>query len=172
VSSGTARIAVIVALVVAGVAVLANGFGDAATTVAAPSGASSTSPSSPSPTTASESASPTETPKPKVEGVTVMVFNGTDVTGLASQGQQTLTDAGYSAPFDPTNSPVGGMAETAVYYRAGPDAAQHRSNAQRIADKFFKGATVDPLGVDFQDVVDKTVQVVVVLGEDYAARVA
>jgi hypothetical protein len=174
VSLGTGRIVVIVALVVGGVALLANGFSDAAPNVAAPSGTQSTTPTATTTPTTGPTAtdSPVSTPAPLPPAkVVIAVFNGTTALGLAAQGQLTLTDAGYKAgPGSPANSPVPGVQKTVVYFRTGTsaDAAQNQSDAQAIADKYFKGAKVLELGPDYETAVDKTVQVVVVLGQDYA----
>lgn len=177
VNLGTGRIVVIVALIVAGLAILANGFSDGAS-VAAPGGGTVVSPSGSSSATPSSGATPTVTtsplPNPQQPGrVTVAVFNGTAAPGLAAQGDQTLTDAGYTsgqAPADYVPKPV---AKTTIYYRTGPDAAQNQANAQEVADTFFKGALVKPLGsgTDVSSKVNNSVQVVVVLGEDYATKV-
>lgn len=169
---GSARILVIVALIVAGVVILTDGFGHGVSTVGATGGTSA----SPSPTggaSPTSAVSPTQAalPTPQVpKDVKVAVFNGTSSPGLAAQGQQALTDDGYVAPQDPANSPVqGGAAKTIVYYRGGPDADQNKSDAKAIADTYFSGAQVKLLGPDFQTAIADSVQVLIVLGEDYAA---
>jgi len=177
VNLGTARIVVIVALVVAGVAILANGF-DAGTSALAPAGAavgSATPTATSGPTGSSPTTGPTLAPLPDPlppGDVTVAVFNGTATTGLAAQGEQTLTDAGYVSGQDPADSPVKPIPKTTIYYRGGPDAEQNQADAQEIADSFFKGASVQELGEDFDnpDTLSKKVQVVVVLGENYAKK--
>ncbi len=174
---GTARIVVLVALVVAGVAILVNGFGGqsvALPNAAAPSGspsASATSRPSGGATSDSPSTAPLPDPQPPAD-VTVAVFNGTATTGLAAQGDQTLTDAGYVAGQAPADSPVKPIPKTTVYYRGGPDADQNQANAQAVAAVVFKGAQVAQLGTDFDNpaTLKKGVQVVVVLGEDYAKK--
>lgn len=170
VNLGTARIVVIVALVVAGVAVLANGFSDAGTTLAAPSGGGvTTTPPASSPPGSTQTSTPTQTPKPQPpKDVVVMVFNGTNAAGLAAQAQQILTDDGYAAPYDPLDSPVPGIPKTTVYFRSGPDARQNTSDASALADALIKGAKVEQLGADYIDHVESDVNVVVVLGQDYA----
>ena len=173
---GTARIVVIVALVVAGLALLANGFGDGATSVAAPGGVAAVSPTG-SPSTAAQPSGSTTTPPPSLPSplapadVKIAVFNGTSAAGLAAQGEQTLTDAGYTSGQPPADSPVKPVAKTTIYYRTGADAAQNQADAQEIADSYFKGAKVAALGADFESVVSKSIQVVVVLGQDYAIKV-
>ena len=147
---GTGRIVVIVALVVAGLAILVNGFSDGAS-VAAPGGGTVVSPSGSSSPTSSTGATPTETASPlpdprQPDQVTVAVFNGTSAAGLAAQGDQVLTDAGYISGQDPADSPVKPIAKTTIYYRTGPKAAQNQADAQEVADTLFKGAKVAELG--------------------------
>jgi hypothetical protein len=168
VNLGTARIVVIVALVVGGVAVLVNGF--SGTTAAAPSGGPTASVTSTPSATVSASTGPVATPSPQVNGVTISVFNGTTTTGLGAQAQQTLTNAGYVAPADAGNAPTTGIAVTTVYYRGGAAAAQNKSDATYMVKKYFKGGKVALLGNEFNSLINKDVQLVVVVGEDYAAK--
>ena len=77
----TGRILIIVALVVAGLAVLANGFLDDGATVAAPSGSASPSGTGSTTPPATDTPSPTATPAPQTKGVIIIALNGTDVTG-------------------------------------------------------------------------------------------
>jgi hypothetical protein len=171
VNIGTARIVIIVALVVAGVAVLWNGFGDAGT-AALPDGGGSIAPTGPTgptgPTSPSTTGSPSPrvTPSPRVDGVLVQVFNGTNETGLAAEVQQTLESDGYTAPADPGNVPSPPVAETIVYFRGGADRAQNRSDATYLAETYFPGAKVKVLSEDVGDVAE-SVNVVVILGVDY-----
>jgi len=170
VNFGSARIIVIVGLVVVGVAILANGFGHGVSTVGATTGGVSPSPNATvSPTT---SPTPTQTALPSPQqpaDVTVAVFNGTSSAGLAAQAQQTLTTAGYATDAkSPQNSPVAGTSKTVVYYRGGPDADQNKADAQVIADTYFAGAKVQLLGTDYDSLVANNTQVVIVLGQDYA----
>lgn len=165
---GTGRIVVIVALVVGGIAVLVNGF--SGSTAAAPSGGS-TVPTSSSPTPSqSSSPTPVATPSPQVDGVRIAVFNGTTAAGLGAQAQATLTNAGYVAPTDAQNAPTTGIAITTVYYRGGAAAEQNKSNAAYMVKKFFKGGKIALLGNEFDTLIQHDVQLVVVLGEDYAAK--
>jgi hypothetical protein len=168
VNFGSARILVIVALVVAGVAILANGFGSGATTVGT-AGGSVTSPTSTATVSPTGTATPTQSTLPSPQApaeVKIAVFNGTSAAGLAAQAQQTLTDAGYVSGQDPTNSPVEGVSKTVVYYRGGADAQQNKADAKAISDTFFDGAKLQVLGDQF--VITDAVQVVIVLGQDYA----
>lgn len=166
---GTARIVIIVALVVAGVAVLWNGFGDGGGALQDGGGAVTTGPTGPTgPASPTETGTPTPrvTPSPRVDGVTVQVFNGTNETGLAAEVQQSLEGDGYAAPADPGNVPSPPVAQTVVYFRGGPDRAQNRSDAAYLAETTFPGAKVKVLSEDVGDVDDR-VNVVVILGVDY-----
>jgi hypothetical protein len=165
-----ARLIVLVALVVGGVAVLLNGFGtdgDVAAvggTSPSPSLALSTSPTtttSPSPSTA------TNTPKPEIEGVTFGVLNATATAGLAAEVQQMLETEGYAKGPEAANAPTTGVAKTTVYFRGGADAAQNESNATKMAEEFLDGAEVKLLGAEYESSVPEDTQLVVVIGADY-----
>jgi LytR cell envelope-related transcriptional attenuator len=170
VNIGTARIVIIVALVVAGIAILWNGFGDAGSS-ALPGGGATAAPTGPTGETgaspsASGSPSPRETPSPQVDGVTVQVFNGTNETGLAAEVQQSLGSDGYRTPAEPGNAPSSPVAQTVVYFRGGGDRAQNRADATYLAETSFPGAKVKVLSQDLGDV-DPSVNLVVILGVDY-----
>jgi hypothetical protein len=169
VNLGTARIVVIVALVVAGAAVLANGFpdnGEAAT----PAPSSSVSPTSSPSTSSSPTEQPTETPSPQApKDVTFMALNGTETTGAGAAAQDLMTQDGYVAvPESPADAPSKGVETTTVYYRGGQDAEQNKSDATSIADQYFQGADIKKLDTSLQDVVPDTANIVVVIGQDYA----
>ncbi len=169
---GTGRIIVIIALVLGGVVLLANGFGDGGTSAATPGGSSSPTATTTATTGPTQTVTPTATPTPlPPKKVVVAVFNGTNVLGLAAQGQDILDEAGYKKGQEPDNSPVP-MAKTTVYFRPGPDEAQNQSDATAIADTYFGEAKVAQLGGDLESLVDPDVQVVVVLGDDYAKQQA
>jgi hypothetical protein len=168
VNLGTARIVIIAALFVGGIAVLANGFGDS-TTVEDSGGGVGVSPASPtgaSPTT-SPSGPPKETPSPLVQGVPIAVLNGTFEAGLAGEVQQTLEADGYVAAQDPDDAQSKPVAKTVVYFRGGADAAQNRSNAHYLADTYLDGARVALLGSD-QGSIAKSAELVIIVGVDYA----
>jgi hypothetical protein len=183
VNLGTWRIVIIVALVVVGVAVLANGFDPADTAIAAPSGSPSLTPDDGGTTpdggaTETDAPEPTdppeETPAPNEADVPVKVFNGTSVPGLAALVQDELVEAGNAAPEEPDNAPASPVAKTTVYYRGGPDAAQNQADATFIAETFIepvlgKMPRVLELSAVFDDVVGSSVTVVVLIGDDYAA---
>lgn len=171
---GSVRIVIIVALVVAGVAVLANGFSDEGTPLAAPSVTGSLSPgssSAPSDTTPpSDSAS--ETPAPQTKGVLIMVLNGTNVTGLATLAQDMLVNEGYVAPDLAANALAPGVKITSVYYRPGDAEEQNKADAAYIAKTFFPGSEVGRLSPAYDGIVKPSVTVVVVVGDDYAKAAA
>jgi LytR cell envelope-related transcriptional attenuator len=169
VNLGTARIVVIVALVVAGAVVLANGFsdtGEAAAPTGSVSPSGSVSPgSSPSPTQPA-----VETPSPQSPGdVTFMALNGTEVSGAASAAQDKLTRKGYVAvEGSPDDAPSKGVETTTIYYRGGQDAAQNKSDATEIAEKYFQGADIKKLDTSLEGIVPAEAMIVVVVGQDYA----
>ena len=165
VNLGTARIVLLVALVVAGIALLANGFGGG-TSVAVP-GSTASSPPATTPS-GSPTKPPKETPSPQVQGVPIQVFNGTYSAGLAGQVQQMLVKDGYVAAHAAADAPSKPVAKTVVYYRGGADAAQNKSNAKYMANKYFAGARVAVLGADQASSVANNAQIAIVLGLDYA----
>ncbi len=168
----TGRVLVIVALIVGGLAILANGFADSGSSAApsaSPSATSGGHSSSTSPPPATGTPSPTVTPAPETNGVLFMAMNGTDVPGAGAAAQTKLTDAGYTAPKDAIDAPTSGIKKTIVYYRDDQDAAQNQSNADYVARKFFKGAAVKPLDPNLTGV-PASATIVVVVGEDYAQQ--
>jgi LytR cell envelope-related transcriptional attenuator len=168
VNLGTARIVVIVALVVAGAVVLANGFpdtGEGAATLGSPSPSVGTSP----PSSSSPSTQPTQTPSPQApKNVTFVALNGTEVTGAGAAAQDVLTQDGYVAAEPAGDAPSKGVETTTIYYRGGEASAQNKSDATAIAGQYFQGADVKKLDTSLQDVVPPTANIVVVVGQDYA----
>jgi LytR cell envelope-related transcriptional attenuator len=170
-----ARVAVLVALVVAGVAVMLNGFDDGGSAVAGGTDVVSPSGSDVAEPTESSSPSVSQSPEPElepqVEGVSIQVLNGTEATGLAAEADAFLIGKGYEqglTPGDLATKPVPG---TTVYFRTGPDADQNRVDAENLATRFLEGveATVKPLNDALDAEVAPKTQLVVVLGDDYAA---
>ena len=170
-----ARLAVLVALVVAGIAITMNGFGDEGAAVA-DGGSEVVEPTASAPAEPSESASPTETEspaaeiEPQVDGVMIQVLNGTDAAGLAAQAEQFLESKGYVAALPAADAAQKGVPDTIVYFRTGDDAEQNEVDADNLATRYLKGveATVRPLNAALDaDVAPKT-QIVIVLGQDYA----
>ena len=163
-----ARLAVIVALVVGGVAVLLNGFELSTDTASAGGSPTPSAPVSPLPTSpASPTDDPIETPAPETEGVTFMVFNGTSTTGLGGTVQQDLEAEGYTSTQDAANALTSPVAKTIVYYRGGDDAVQNEANATYMAEEFLGGAAVKLLGVEYENEVPPDTQIVVIVGSDF-----
>jgi hypothetical protein len=166
VNPGIARLAIIIALIVGGVAVLANGFSEEG--VAAIPDDSST----PSPTeTPSPSRSPQAPIVPNQEGVLVQVLNGTSMAGYAATFQETLLDTGgYLAGGEAGDAPEKPVLDSIVYFRPDDDAAQNRADAQLLSDEYLGGVPVERLPADLanSDVVDPATDVLVLLGEDQA----
>lgn len=168
----TGRVLVIVALIVVGLAVLANGFADSGTTAAtltptpSPTGGGHTSSTSTPPPTSS---APTPTPAPETKGVIFMAMNGTNVTGAGAAAQAKLEAADYVSAATAIDAPTGGVNRTIVYYRDDENAPQNQANATYVADKIFKNAAVKPLDPNLTGV-PKSATIVVVVGEDYAQK--
>jgi hypothetical protein len=169
VNLSTGRVLVIVALVVVGLAVLANGFSDSGSTGAAltptPSGGGHTTSSTPPPT----SVPPSPTPPPQTKNVSFMAMNGTDVPGAGAAAQTKLSDAGYIVATPAIDAPTSGIKKTIVYYRNDDNAPQNLSNANYVAQHYFKHAEVKPLDPTMQGV-PKSATLVVVVGADYAQQ--
>lgn len=167
-NTGSIRIAIVVALVAVGALVMSNGFADTSTATGPQvDGTSPSSSVSPGPSTTSTPPPAVETPAPDApKDTSVAVFNGTDTQFLAGTVMEDLLAAGYAKGQDPTDAPSKPIEKTIVYFVGGADAAQNESNATALAQKHFKGAKVKELSSDLGDVVDKGVQVVVVIGLD------
>jgi LytR cell envelope-related transcriptional attenuator len=165
VNLGIARLAIVAALVVGGIAVLANGFSD--------EGAAAAPPSSPSP---SPSESPTPSPPaqqnvvPNKKGVLVQVFNGTNTAGLAGDFELLLEDEGYVQAGEPADAPDKPILDSIVYFRADDHRAQNRADAKLLAKDYLPGAPVAPLPAAYADpsITSEAADVIVVLGEDRA----
>jgi LytR cell envelope-related transcriptional attenuator len=164
VNPGVARLAIVIALVIGGVAVLANGFSERETK-AAPGDSPSPSPSeSPSPTR-----SPQQSVVPNQEGVLVQVLNGTSRAGYAGDFQIMLEEqGGYLRAGEPADAPEKPVVDSIVYFRPDKDKAQHRADATLLSDTYLGGVPVEPLPADLRDAVNESADVVVVLGEDQA----
>jgi hypothetical protein len=166
VNTGTIRIAIVVALVAVGALVLTNGFADTGSVAGPPAGGSSPSSTDSSSPTATNTPPPAvETPDPNApKDTSVAVFNGTESDGLAGIVLEELITDGYQPGQEPDDAPSTPVDKTVVYFVGGADAAQNQSDATALADKHFKGAQVKELSADLGDMVDKAVQVVVVVG--------
>jgi LytR cell envelope-related transcriptional attenuator len=167
VNPGVGRLAIVIALVVGGVSVLANGFSDEG--AAAPPAASTNTPSptgSPSP-----ARSPQQSIVPNQEGVLVQVLNGTSVAGYAADFQETLVDqGGYLPAGDPADAPEKPVLDSVVYFRPDGNSAQNRADARLLSDTYLGGVAVKPLPQALADpsVTNESADVIVVLGEDQA----
>ena len=166
----TGRILIIVVLVVAGLAVLANGFVDDGASVAATSATPTPSTSVAVSPTSTETSPPTQTPEPQTQGVIVIALNGTNTTGAGAAAKDLLVSDGYKEAQPAADAPgSSGVKKTTVYYRDDENAAQNQANATYIADQYFDGAPVKKLDPSFSAVVPDSVTVVIVVGEDYAS---
>lgn len=167
VNLGTARIVIILALAVGGIAVLANGFASGAVVTPPTGGGGSDTASPSSSTSSSPTQPPKETPPPVIEGVQIAVFNGTNETGLAAQVQQVLDADGYVAAQDPADAATKPVPRTIVYFRGGADTSQNRSNARYIADTYFDGARVAILDPELAVDIAESAQAIIIVGVDY-----
>jgi len=164
VNPGIARLAIVLALLIGGVAVLANGFTDEGA-AAPPDGSTTTSPTQ----TPSPSRSPSASIVPFQEGVLVQVLNGTSRPGYAATFQQMLVDVGgYLEAGDPGDAPDKPIVDSIVYFRADEDKLQNQANAELLSETYLGGVSVERLPADLanSDLIDAAADVVVVLGED------
>ena len=171
----TGRVLIIVVLIVGGLAILANGFADTGTTVAATPSPSPTTSVRPTKTaeptsTSTSTSTQTPTPAPNKTGVSFMALNGTDVPGAGAAAQELLTDGGYVSVATAADAPTKGVPKTTVYYR--PDhAGQNLADANYVEKKYFKGGAVKKLITEIQGVVPDEATIVVVVGEDWATEI-
>lgn len=160
---GVARLAIVIALVVGGVALLANGFSDAES-AAAPIDSPSPSPS--------ESPTPSRSPQPSIvpnqEGVLVQVLNGTSQAGYAGDFQILLEEEGYLRAGEPADAPDKPVLDSIVYFRPDDNRAQNRADAQLLSETYLGTVPVKPMPSTLVDAVSESADVVVVLGEDQA----
>jgi hypothetical protein len=168
VNPGVARLAIVVALVVGGVAVLANGFSEPATGALPGDSQTPTPTGSPS----QPAQSPQRSVVPKQRGVLVQVFNGTFAAGFAGDFQELLEDQGgylpAGSPEDAQDKPV---VDSIVYFRRDANAtqtAQNRADAQLLSETYLGSVRVEALPAELDDVADPAADVIVVLGEDQA----
>ena len=152
------RAFLVVAAVVLGAIIIANGFPRGRPAPAA-GGA---------PTTTSAVPTHTSTPSPSAtqpqcvaQGVEVAIENGTDVTGLAAATAATLQTKGY-VPGDIGNAPTT-LTTTALYYNG----SENKFEAKCLKKMVFKTAVIKPLpsGTGLPVSTD----VAVYLGDDYAS---
>jgi hypothetical protein len=161
---GVSRLAIVIALVIGGVALLANGFSDGKTVASL---GDSPTPSSPS-GTPSPSRSPQQTIVPNQDGVLVQVLNGTSKAGYAGDFQILLEQEGYLRAGEPADAPDKPVVDSVVYYRLDDNKAQNKADAGLLSETYLGGVPVKPLPATLADLVSKSADVVVVLGEDQA----
>jgi hypothetical protein len=149
------RIVILVAAVIVGLIVLRNGFPSNASQgitgpPASPGGGASPT-ASPSVTT-----SPSPTASPRIEGVVVLVLNGTDRDGIAAGVSTALENEGYTVRT-PDNAP--NRQRTAIFYQEG-----YQAEADLMKTQFLPNAVVRPAGSSVPD----DVHLQVILGADFA----
>ncbi|HEY7661212.1 MAG TPA: LytR C-terminal domain-containing protein [Actinomycetota bacterium] len=171
-AASTLRFVIIIALVVGGIVVIDQAF-------PAPSAGSDTeSPldggtppvsETPSPTPTQETGSQEPEASPTIVGTRIAVFNGAGVSGLAGETQILLVDEyGYVAAQDPADAPAP-VPITTIYYRAKKD----RVEAEFLAQDFFRRLDVEILRLEPGiGEIDRSVQLAIYLGTDYAAEQA
>lgn len=177
--ASTLRFLIIIALVVGGIVVIDQAFpaadtgGGGATApldggvevTGATGETGETEPTGP----AAETGNEEPAPSPKVIGVRIAVFNGAGASGLAADTQTLLEDQGYIAVQDPADAPAP-YPVTTIYYRAPKDEIE----AEYLANSFFE----DLDGVEIMRLepgtanIDRTAQLAIFLGDDYAALTA
>ena len=168
-NTGTVRIVIIVALLVTGGLLLANGFADPVTAAAGPTtddGASPT-PSSPASPDVTDTPTPPTPPPPDPQApkeTSITVYNGTDSLGLAGIVLDDLRRDGYAVGQEAKDALQKPVEETVVYYVGGADAEQNEVNAAALAEKYYPDAKVKELDPAYRGVVEKDVQVLVMLG--------
>jgi hypothetical protein len=175
--ASTLRFIIIVALVVGGVVVIDQAFpaadtgdGGGATApldggvdVTGPTG--ETEPTGPT----AETGNQEPAPSPEVIGVRIAVFNGAGASGLASNTQLLLEDEGYIAVQDPADAPAP-YPVTTIYYRAPKDEIE----AEYLATSFF--GDLDDVVIERLEPgtanIDRSAQLAIFLGDDYATLTA
>ena len=170
VAASTLRFAIILALAVGGVLLINQAFPEAQGgngTGAVPDGGPVVSESpSPSPT---ETTDPDPVPSPTITGTRIAVFNGAGVSGLAGDTQTALLDQYGYVEAQPVADAPATVDVTTIYYRS----AEDKVEAEFLANDFF-GELDDVRVAKLQagSDVDRSVQVAIYLGNDYAELVA
>jgi hypothetical protein len=169
VNEGIGRLLVVVAAVLAGILLIAKGFEGSAAVVVPPAATKSPSsaPTSPSPSSTKTSTAPTGGGgvKAKRDGVVVAIYNATSTNGLAASAESDLTKKGYVVR-PPGNFPS--APTTTIYYR---DGAQGKADAGLLKQDLIPEAKIKPLPTNLspQSQIPKDAELIVVLGNDYAA---
>jgi hypothetical protein len=166
VAASTLRFAIIVALVVGGVVVINQAFPDVSSDEAGtiPDVGVPTESETPSPSP-TETETPTTTPSPTVVGTVIVVLNAAGVDGLAGDTTTLLVEQyGYEA-LEPGTAPSLSP-DTFIYYVKRKD----RIEADFLENDFFAGIdTVRVARLPADQQVDETAQLVIYIGQDYAA---
>lgn len=164
---GAARLVIVIALVVTGIAVLSNAFGAGTSALTPLDGGGSPTPSGSSTTPPPPSHSPKPLPSPETTGVRVSVFNGIAAPGCAGKVNALLVGDGYVAADPPADVTSGvPWGRSAVYYRPDPQ-HQDQSDATYLSTHYFNGVRVAKLPASFPGAVSPTAQAVVLIGNDY-----
>jgi hypothetical protein len=147
------RILILAGAVIVGLVVLRNGFpSNASQGITGPVTPTTPPGTTPPPTI---SPSPSTTRSPRIEGVVVLVLNGTDQDGLAADVGTTLEDQGYTVKT-PDNAP--NRQRTTIFYREG-----FEPEAQLMKEQFFPDAALKLAGRS----VPADVDLQVILGADF-----
>jgi hypothetical protein len=172
VAASTLRFVIIVALVVGGVLVINQAFPESSgggTGTIADGGGLPTASESPSPS-ASPSETETQTTSPAAgptEGTVIAVFNGTGESGLAADVEAHLIEKyGYTEGQPPGNAPST-VPVTTIWYAKNSDKVEAEFLAQK--DRFFRQLDVQVAKFDSSTEVDSSVQLIIYVGNDYAA---
>lgn len=166
---GTARIAIILSLVVVGIAVLANAFGEGTVALTPGGGSSGASPSGATSPSASASHTPKPLPSPDTTGVLVSVFNGITAPGCAGKVYNMLIADGYQGADPASDATHKPNPKTIIYFRPDPKHL-NQSDAGYISKTYFSDAKVAKLGAIFPGTVSSQAQVIVLIGNDYASN--
>jgi len=166
VAASTLRFAIIVALVVGGIVVINQAFPDVAgETATIPDGVVPTESESPSPSP-TESETATQAPSPTVTGTVIVVVNAAGVDGLAGDTTTLLVEQYDYEALEPGTAPSISP-DTRIYFAK----ARDRVEGEYLANDFFAGIAdtvrVARLPADVE--VDPAAQLVIYIGQDYAA---
>ena len=170
--NGSARLIVLVAAVVVGIVILTKGLSGASSPSPPDDGGNTTAPSttSASPTTTKSSdGGPTDggLPSPQQQGVVLAIYNATTTDGLAGAAEADLKKEGYVVA-ETGNFPQ--AVRTLIYYRNGD---QGKADAQHLRENFIPEADAPkklPQGLPSDSAIPKDAEIVVVLGNNYAAN--
>jgi hypothetical protein len=168
VATSTLRFAIVVALVVGGVAILANAFPDSGAGVLA-GDTDGTSVTTPPPRDGEEDGATTnggdgqQPEKPDLKGVTVVTLNGTSVIGLAAAATDRLEGKDLGLVLEKEGNAETPVTMTTLYFRG----AEFQDEAELLARRFFDKADVAELPADASEV-RRNVDIAIYLGTDYA----